>query len=1426
MIGKVGRDSGLQGALGAKQTQINRSSAAANASSIITSASGIASKADEMTNIIQDFAKSGQNANGGGVLGLSGDTARTLMMSSKFAADILVQSSLMEAPDLPAPYFPPLLYCTEYDQVFGENSTTNSTVVFSFRDIGNLFVEDESQPRSIPIQQVPDADEDNVQDMGRTSGYIKISGRVFGQAGLSRFNMLRDLCHYKGKEGLVFIDKNIGKFRVYPANIPGYTSSAEFFNQYAFQITLIIVGDTNKKKLSHKIIGEATKYALATANSGMALRAELYRNLDAFKRLIDQLTTIEKKERLKNLLVQYNTINDEKIDKILNILEYGISGKPVQIIETPEYPTFTITEAVPTIKYQNVVPSGHMSNGYTDGINNIFWIPKYEIGEEFALYYKRLYVRLNEEEVLASNVEGEFADRGHFIAGSIWKKLVDTTDFVIEESIVRDGYPGLWTKITFNVAPEKWGIVKSTFVLPKATQVEFHAATTDPEEELLYIDNVDGSYSESLIQDNLVPYPISGSSLSVIETAGITKLYVPELLNDPLLLSKVVVKKRVGDSMVDIENFTVNPSTTWENGRSGKWGLIELSTALNIGDFVSVGVIFAQDAIIYSNEHPTYTIKDDSGNNITFRWLSRPKITYVGNTVQNLVLSPNQADNGLYNSDFLTGSDTIYWVKGGISNEDPIIVRISDGNSNMIDISSSDYTITYSTSHPIENGVWGKIEFNSAPTTDRILTINCRLLNTINSYRVTFKNANILVSGNEVDLLFMEDVSDIYENNTYKNIYPIPEGISTGINGVIGMAGITVVWIPKIVATLDDNISELYPLNIRVNRTTVTNYIVDKNAEKLVGGVIEYWTKITFDQALTLGSVVEIDFTAEEEQTIYKQRYLEEVEAVYYTDECKPMKNKLETFLYYTPLCIDVSKPIEVKVDGVIIPESKYYVYKAVTRTYENEDGAVLKQLVGMIKFLYIPGDNVDINVRYNRVETPTTEEVKFSLYLAEDEDLFNEIKDYYQRNNLSPEEFKLPYTNGVLYGFTKYIYYWPYPNGREYTTYKNGNNTKDFVFRPFDGIGQTYKTTVNKYSFGGSNNIEDNNGFAPDFSNDSRFNGQNTPFSIDLSVPREGQDDWVSRYNDLVSRYSDATEQQEREIASMLLGKLVDHADFSDDKYISDNDVENAKLWLQVYKSAVENEDVVNAINMLNERTKLLELGVDGNPKEWDAANIVTIPNEPIQPVDLPPVAGWIFKETISTMKYTKEVVDVILYNMYAQPIVNLKTKYNTAIDNGLYVYILRNDNTRLYYDSSYSKRIRIECGSKIEEYQFNIGEELIDAIQNGQTVTVSGGGTVEFNASEIITDSELFEGMENETIKFLNKTNFSKEIFEIDKNTYEIFLLAIYGDIDAVYRSRALPYYKYRKFRDIIGYEEASLTLEEGLRNFYRFSKIVPVI
>jgi hypothetical protein len=1828
MIEKIGRSIGLQAVLGSTQNQISRSISAANASSIITGISGVSEKADQMTNIIEDFANSGQNASGS-----LDATGHTLAMSAKFAADILIQSSLMEAPEIPTPYFPPLLYCTEYEQVFGEHASTNSTIVFSFRDIGNLFVEDESQPRAISIQQVPDADEDSVQDMGRSSGVIKISGRIFGQAGLSRFNMLRDLCHYKGKEGLVFIDKNIGKFRVYPANIPGYTSSAEFFNQYAFQITLIIVGDANKKKLSHKAAEEKIKYALSLANSDAMMRAELYRQLDLFKRIMSdgKKVTSELIGLLKNLLIKFfKDINDDKIKKVYDILQYGISGRPIEIKKVIEYSAFTKIEQPNLIKYVNVVPSPHMLNGFVDD-NKIFWLPAYEKGTPFALYYKRFYKRLNEQEVLATEATGEFADRGEYIVGSTWKKLENPIDFTVEDQIVRPDYEGLWIKITFKVAPEKWGILKADIVLSETTKVEFYNGSLedeglfyidrvynynlntslskdallnpidfsylqqvnlvpypisgsisstiettgitklyvpelldDPTElsnivvkkrvgesmvkvenftvtastnwderggswglielgeelaigdfisaevalaqdivyfsnahpvytikdnsgniidfrwldrpemvllgdtvqnlvlspdspsgtlynlnyltgadtvywvkggiaegeeviirisdgnssmvvipsseynitcltnrsgyngnwgkiefnsaptinkiltinctlleditiytdtfknenillngnsiELFFLENVTNEYGESTYtgiypipeggrteingvvngsnintvwtpnillnldntineyyplivkvngkifnsytiehdvdkivdgiilkwdkiifnsmlpigsiitvdfttkeeqivynskfleiidntkiskneseavlllggsssgfqnQINLVPYPISGSISSTIETTGITKLYIPQILDDPMLKSNIVVKKRVGESMVKVENFTVTASTNW-NERIGVWSLIELKDELAIGDFVSIEVVLDQDLICFANAHPKYTIKDNSGNIVDFNWLDKPKIIYVGNIVQNLVLSPNNPNGSLYNLNYLTGPDTVYWVRGGIVEEDGVVIRLSDGNSNMINVPSSEYTVTYSTSRNSYNGNWGKIEFNSAPTINRILTINCKLLRDIMTYADTFKNDNILLNNNSLKLLFLENVTDEYEKSTYRSIYPIPEGANTGINGTISIPNVNTVWIPKIMSNLDNTMNEYYPLIVAVNNKISNNYEVEYSVDKLVDGIILKWTKIIFNSPLSIGSVVSVNFTAEEEQVIYNGKYLEEMDEYIYSDECKPMKNNINTHLYYTPLCIDTSKPVEIKIDNIIVPESKYQLYKAVNRTYENKDGAILSQEVGAIKFLYIPGDKVDINVRYNRCETPTEEDVKLSIYLAEDEDIFLEMKDYYQRNILKPEMIRLPYINGKLYTFIKCIYKFPYPDGKSYITYKEGENTKEFVFRPYDGIGETYKTTINKYTFS-------NDGFTP-ISNESKLNGQNTPFSIDLSVPKEGLDDWLGRYNSLVSKYSNPTLKEEREIASMLLGKFVDHADFSDDAYIADNDVQNAKLWLQVYNAYVENEDIVSAINMLNERTKLLQLGVDGSPKEWDGINTVTIPNEQIKPIDLVPVSGWIFKETVSTIKYTKEYVDVILYDMYSTPILNLKTKYRTALDNGIYLYILKNDENRVYYDNRYSYRIRIECGSKVEEYQFNIAGELFNYIKNGQIIIVSGGNSVEFNPSELITDSELFDGMENKQVPYLNKTIFNKETFEIDKGTYEVFLLSIYGDIDAINLSKSLPYYKLKKFKEIIGHEEASLTLEDGLKH-YSFSQIVPV-
>jgi len=278
--------------------------------------SGVAYKTNQITQIISDFAKSSEGAL------LSG--AKTAQLSSKFALDLLVQGSLSQSPAIPSPYFPPLLYCTEHSSVFGKESYTDSVVAFSFRDIGNLFIEDNSQPRAIPVQQVPDSDEDNVQDMGRSSGVIRISGRVFGQAGLSRFQMLRNLCRYKGKEGLVFIDKNIGKFRVYPANIPGYTSSSEFFNQYAFQITLIIVGDTNKKGLVHKIADETTKYALAAANAFEQARAQMYSDLSVYKvnmankqgETNDKLGKLDPRPNVtNNTVVEYKAAEDDEVNR-------------------------------------------------------------------------------------------------------------------------------------------------------------------------------------------------------------------------------------------------------------------------------------------------------------------------------------------------------------------------------------------------------------------------------------------------------------------------------------------------------------------------------------------------------------------------------------------------------------------------------------------------------------------------------------------------------------------------------------------------------------------------------------------------------------------------------------------------------------------------------------------------------------------------------------------------------------------------------------------------------------------------------------------------------------------------------------------------------------------------------------------------------
>ena len=93
------------------------------------------------------------------------------------------------------------------------------------------------------------------------------------------------------------------------------------------------------------------------------------------------------------------------------------------------------------------------------------------------------------------------------------------------------------------------------------------------------------------------------------------------------------------------------------------------------------------------------------------------------------------------------------------------------------------------------------------------------------------------------------------------------------------------------------------------------------------------------------------------------------------------MKNKLNTRSYFTKYVIDTTKPVEVTIDDVIMPSSQYVVLSSVNRVHENQDGAIISQLTGLIRFDTSPTDTVDINVRYNRLETPAEVELLLSIY-------------------------------------------------------------------------------------------------------------------------------------------------------------------------------------------------------------------------------------------------------------------------------------------------------------------------------------------------------------------------------------------------------------------------------------------------------------
>jgi hypothetical protein len=93
--------------------------------------------------------------------------------------------------------------------------------------------------------KVPDADIDAVQDMGFGSGSIKVSGRLWGEAGYARLETLRELC--KSRRPLIFISQETGAWYVMPQNVPGKNTAADKPYQYFFDVTFVCVAQLNEE---------------------------------------------------------------------------------------------------------------------------------------------------------------------------------------------------------------------------------------------------------------------------------------------------------------------------------------------------------------------------------------------------------------------------------------------------------------------------------------------------------------------------------------------------------------------------------------------------------------------------------------------------------------------------------------------------------------------------------------------------------------------------------------------------------------------------------------------------------------------------------------------------------------------------------------------------------------------------------------------------------------------------------------------------------------------------------------------------------------------------------------------------------------------------------------------------------------------------
>lgn len=208
---------------------------------------------------------------------VSTSKSKTLTLAEQKALAAYSQYSV------PKFYIPPLLVSDSGKGM--DDVGKGERVGFIFVNIGDLKVDDATFPRNLPILKVPDADIDAVQDMGFGCGNIKVSGRLWGEAGYARLQTLKELC--KSRRPLIFISQETGPWYVMPQNVPGTNTAADKPYQYFFDVTFVCVAQLNAEdpvvqhyaKLRRELVRKKFNREMALINAQNAIK-ERIKNFD------------------------------------------------------------------------------------------------------------------------------------------------------------------------------------------------------------------------------------------------------------------------------------------------------------------------------------------------------------------------------------------------------------------------------------------------------------------------------------------------------------------------------------------------------------------------------------------------------------------------------------------------------------------------------------------------------------------------------------------------------------------------------------------------------------------------------------------------------------------------------------------------------------------------------------------------------------------------------------------------------------------------------------------------------------------------------------------------------------------------------------------------------------------------------------------